>query len=168
MINGIHHTAIATHDIERLIAFYCDVVGFELVLRSGWEVGNTPLDNLVGLKESSAKVAMLSAGNTFLELFEYASPRGEKQPGDRPVCDPGLTHIGLNVTDIDAEFERLSRNGMRFHSPPIGDRGTVRAAYGRDPDGNVVELLELFTAGHPFYLAKAPKPQFDDQRSVPA
>jgi len=31
---------------------------------------------------------------------------------------------------------------MRFHCPPQ-DVGDLRATYGRDPDGNVVELLEV-------------------------
>ena len=105
---------------------------------------------------------MLQAGNCFLEFFEYLTPRGAARDPDYPVCDTGLTHIGLNVTGIDAEYERLSANGMRFHKPPIdvGPPGTLRATYGRDPDGNVIELVEVFSAQHPYYLEKAPKPQF--------
>jgi hypothetical protein len=51
---------------------------------------------------------------------------------------------------------------MRFHCPPIdvGPPRTLRATYGRDPDGNVVELVEVFSAQHPFFLTKAPQPQF--------
>ncbi len=162
MINGMHHTAIATHDIDRIVSFYVDVVGFTLVSRGGWEAGQDDIDAIVGLANSSAKAAMLQAGNCFLEFFEYLTPRGAARDPDYPVCDTGITHIGLNVTGIDAEYERLSANGMRFHYPPIdvGPPGTLRATYGRDPDGNVIELVEVFSAQHPYYLEKAPKPQF--------
>jgi predicted enzyme related to lactoylglutathione lyase len=48
----------------------------------------------------------------------------------------------LEVTDIDAEYTRLCAAGMLFHCPPqrVGD--SLRVTYGRDPDGNVIELLE--------------------------
>ena len=67
---------------------------------------------------------------------------------DRPVCDHGFTHIALLVTDMDAEYERLTAAGMRFHCPPGGN---TRAIYGRDPDGNVVELMEV-AQGSPMAL----------------
>ena len=33
--------------------------------------------------------------------------------------------------------------GMTFHSPPVDIGPGLRTVYGRDPDGNVVELQEL-------------------------
>jgi hypothetical protein len=33
---------------------------------------------------------------------------------------------------------------MRFHTPPpVLGRGSIRATYGRDPDGNIIELQEV-------------------------
>jgi len=142
MIHGIHHTAISTADIERSLRFYRDLLGFEEVFDFNWPVGTEALDNITGLRDSSARVAMLKAGNACVELFEYATPTPQTAPSNRPVCDHGITHLCLQVTDIDAEYARLSAAGMKFHCPPqpVGD--TLRATYGRDPDGNVVELLE--------------------------
>jgi catechol 2,3-dioxygenase-like lactoylglutathione lyase family enzyme len=67
------------------------------------------------------------------------------------VCDHGITHIALDVRNIGAEYERLSAAGMRFHCPPL-DMGTVKATYGRDPDGNVVELQEILDDESPMAL----------------
>ncbi|HJP36347.1 MAG TPA: VOC family protein, partial [Gammaproteobacteria bacterium] len=61
----------------------------------------------------------------------------------RPVCDHGITHLCLQVSDIDAEYERLKAAGMVFHCPPQAVGDAIHATYGRDPDGNVVELLEI-------------------------
>jgi hypothetical protein len=49
----------------------------------------------------------------------------------------------LQVTDIEAEYERLKAAGMVFHCPPQSVGSELVATYGRDPDGNVVELLEV-------------------------
>ena len=142
MILGIHHTAISTGDIERSLRFYRDLLGFTEVFSSTWGIGTETTDNIVGLKDSSARVVMLRAGNACVELFQYATP--EPKPGDanRPVCDHGITHLCLQVADIDAEYTRLKAAGMRFHCAPQ-NTGGLRATYGRDPDGNVVELLEV-------------------------
>jgi catechol 2,3-dioxygenase-like lactoylglutathione lyase family enzyme len=142
MILGIHHTAISTSNIERSLQFYRDLLGFKEVFSSKWDIGTETTDKIVGLKDSSARVVMLRAGNACVELFQYATP--EPKPGNmnRPVCDHGITHLCLQVADIDAEYTRLKAAGMRFHCPPQ-DVGGLRATYGRDPDGNVVELLEV-------------------------
>ncbi|MEQ8718354.1 MAG: VOC family protein [Acidimicrobiales bacterium] len=154
-IRGIHHVAIATRDIDRLVAFYRDVVGFTVVAEGGWPRGSTLIDEIVGLENSSSRTAMLRAANTHIEIFEYSAP--EPGPGDphRLVHEPGYTHFCLDVTDIDAEYERLLAGGMTFHRPPPapGELGPGhRATYGRDPDGNVIELQETLDHSSPTYL----------------
>ena len=59
------------------------------------------------------------------------------------MCDHGITHLCLQVEDIDGEYERLKAAGMTFHCAPQKAGKGLRATYGRDPDGNVVELLEV-------------------------
>jgi catechol 2,3-dioxygenase-like lactoylglutathione lyase family enzyme len=143
MIHGIHHTAISTPDIDRALRFYRDLLGFEEVWSSSWDKGSEVVDRIVGLRDSSARVAMLKAGNACVELFQYTTPTPHPSSQDRPVCDHGITHLCVQVSDVDAEYARLSAAGMRFHCPPQAAGKGVRATYGRDPDGNVVELLEV-------------------------
>jgi len=142
MIRGIHHTAISTGDLQRSLAFYCDLLGFEKVFEGGWPAGVEVADDITGLSGSSAQLVMLRVGNAYIELFQYTSPAPSPGDPNRPVCDHGITHICLDVTDVDAEYERLLAAGMRFHCPPQ-DLGGSRVTYGRDPDGNVVELQEI-------------------------
>lgn len=156
MIRGIHHVAISTGDIDRLIAFYRDVIGMELIKVSGWDAGSEEVDAIVGLQGSSARAAKLKLGNAYLELFQYLTPEGTPQSPGRPVNDHGYTHFCLDVVDIDAEYERLSAAGMTFHCPPppsakVGP-GAQRSTYGRDPDGNVIELQELVDPEHPLSI----------------
>ena len=88
---------------------------------------------------------MLKLGDSYLEVFEFRSPAAKLRDGRRRVCDHGITHICLEVQDLHAEYDRMRAAGMEFHCPPQAqDTGFV--TYGRDPDGNVIELLE-FTTG---------------------
>ena len=148
MIHAIHHTAISTGDLERSIDFYTNLLGFELISRFDWDRGSKVADAVTGLRGSAASAAMLKLGNAFVEIFEYSSPAPRRSDPDRPVCDHGFTHIALLVTDMDAEYERLTAAGMRFHCAPDAE---MRAIYGRDPDGNVVELMEV-AEGSPIAL----------------
>ena len=142
MITGIHHPAISTGNMERALEFYRDLLGFEVAGDFGWPVGFELADRITGLKDSSARVVMLRGGNAYLELFEFAAPT--PKPGDpqRPVSDHGLTHICLEVRDIDAEYARLSAAGMEFTCEPQQMPAGSKATYGRDPDGNVIELRQ--------------------------
>ena len=152
MIQGVHHVAVSTRDIEALAKFYVDNFGFEVVLESGWEEGNPETDAIVGLKNSAAQMKMIRAGNMFIELFQYSNPIGKPVPENRPAADHGYTHFCLYLTDIDAEYARLSKV-MTFHSPPVQRTGRpYRATYGRDPEGNIIELLEVLDHAHPFSL----------------
>jgi catechol 2,3-dioxygenase-like lactoylglutathione lyase family enzyme len=152
VIRGVHHVAISTPDAERLLGFYRDLLEFEVVVDFSWGPGVAIADTVTGLEGASARQLMLRAGNFYVEFFEYRTP--EPRPGDpaRPVCDHGITHICLDVTGLDAEYERLPELGVEFVSPPQDLGGGVRTLYSRDPDGNVVEMQELASDRHPVAL----------------
>jgi catechol 2,3-dioxygenase-like lactoylglutathione lyase family enzyme len=95
---------------------------------------------------------MLRAGNIMLELFQYETPVPKPGHPVRPVCDHGITHVCLDVTDLDTEYERLQAAGMVFHCPPQELGPDVRTTYGRDPDGNVIELQEILSSENPIAL----------------
>lgn len=140
-IRGVAHVAISTPNLERAIAFWT-AVGFVEVRRWSWSDLDV-VDRLTGLEGSAASAALLEGFGSGVELFEFTSP---DQTGDeatlRPVSDHGLTHVCLTVDDLDEELERLGTAGMTFWSDPITDPRGARMTYGRDPDGNVVELVQ--------------------------
>ena len=153
MIHGIHHTAISTGDLERALHFYRDVLGFELVMDHRWSRGVRNMDVTMDLRDTAARCVLLRAANALLEIFEYESPAPAPGDPDRPLCDHGITHLCLEVDDIDLEYERLSAAGMRFHHPPVQNDG-ARMTYGRDPDGNAIELIEFQRRDEPLVLAR--------------
>ena len=142
MIKGFHHAAISTPDLERCIDFYTRIIGGEVAWTFGWPAGTPEADEVTGLENSEADAAMLKIGETFLEVFEFNSPDTPPRAGQRPVNLHGITHICLEVEDIQAEYERLKAAGMPFNCAPKAQDGSSMV-YGRDPDGNVVELIEF-------------------------
>jgi catechol 2,3-dioxygenase-like lactoylglutathione lyase family enzyme len=151
VIGGIHHASITTANLDRLAAFYRDTLGFSEVLVTEWSAGNGAADAIFGLRDTAVRMVMLRAGNAFLELFEFIDPKGAPANPGRRVNDCGITHICVAVDDIDAEYARLTAAGMVFNAAPQDAPGLCRATYGRDPDGNIIELMQPEPGG-PFAL----------------
>ena len=140
MITQINHIGISTADLNQSLGFYCDLMGLELRLDQPF--GNNTIDSITDLKDAKGRVALLRLGDTELEIFEFLNPPAKASEPKRPVCDHGITHICFEVTDIQQEYQRLLAAGVSFHCEPQ-TAGSVKAVYGRDPDGNVFELLEV-------------------------
>jgi glyoxylase I family protein len=142
MIHGIHHVAVHTPDLDRLRTFYEKAFGFEVV---GEEVSveEVPVAALVmGVEGAAARIVMLKAKNCFLEMFEWSAPKGRPLAPLAPY-DFGYTHFCVVVEDIDEQYERLSGLGMTFVHPSALRFGDLASVYGRDPDGNIIEISEI-------------------------
>lgn len=53
----------------------------------------------------------------------------------------GVSHIGLNVANLDAQLERLQRASVKVHGLPVTS-GPIRYVYVDAPDGVVLELTQ--------------------------
>lgn len=139
MILGLHHAAIAVPTLEAGLDFYVGVLGFEVCSEAELPSGFAPLARSFGLEDAACRVRMIQKGNSFLELFEFSTALAGET--DRPVNRIGITHIALASDDAESDFARLEAAGVEFNAPLFGAAPT-RFAYGRDPFGNVIELLE--------------------------
>lgn len=141
MIRGIHHVGAHVHDMERMVKFYKEAFGFELLSEPfSWE-DDEFIDKIVDVPGSAAQGCMLRAGTCYLELFQYSKPQPDS-PDPKNPYDKGYTHFCVDVIDIEEEFERLKGLGMTFSQPAPINVGHVKSIYGRDPEGNVIELQE--------------------------
>jgi catechol 2,3-dioxygenase-like lactoylglutathione lyase family enzyme len=151
MIMSVHHASITTGNLANLKRFYSELLGFKEIFET--DIENSPMtDAIQGLSGAKLKICMLRLGSVCLELFEFKHPTGKRNDPARPVCDSGYSHICLCVSDIASEYERLRAAGMHFHCPPQHMPGFCSATYGRDPDGNIIELIQP-EAGSPFDLS---------------
>ena len=142
MIKGFHHAGVATRDLPRLVGFYVEQFHAQVLQRHSWDETDSELSVRFGIQASSGRLAMLGFPDPALEIFQFDKP---ELPGCLPlrsVAKPGLSHICFEVDDCFAEYYRLSAGGMNFHAAPFAMPAGGVFTYGRDPDGNVVELLQ--------------------------
>jgi catechol 2,3-dioxygenase-like lactoylglutathione lyase family enzyme len=139
MILGLHHPGVAVPDMQAALAFYCGVLGFTVVMEAELPAGWRPMARALGLADPASTIRMVRKGNSCIEFFEYR----EREEGDplRPVNRVGISHMALATDDFDADHAMLLAAGVRFNAEPFGE-APHRFAYGRDPFGNVIELLE--------------------------
>lgn len=148
MIGAIHHASLTTADLDPLCEFYERHFGFDRVLETEWNGGNPTADAIYGIADTSVRMVMLKRETSFLEIFEFRRPAATRE-ADRQVSTAGFTHIALITDDIAGDFQRLRDAGVLFSCPPKDVPGLCIATYARDPDGNLVELLQPH-AGGPF------------------
>lgn len=139
---AIRHTGIVVSDMSRSLPFYRDLLGMEVWLDI---VDDSPfLATLTEVPGARLRAVKLRAPDgVSIELLQYLS-HPQVVPRERRSCDVGCNHVALQVQDIDALYERLTAAGIRFHAPPAGaPDGGARIAYCRDPEGVVVELVQV-------------------------
>ncbi len=147
MTKRLNHVGISVSNLERSIAFYRDIFGMRVLVHGPF--AGERYDSILRLKGARGHVAFLAStsGDLQLELFEFERPVPKPAAPDRSVCDHGITHFCIQVEDLESEYARLKAAGVVFHCPPTPFSATDKATYGRDPDGNVFELIEISADG---------------------
>jgi len=118
---GIGHVHLKVADLDRALAFYRDVLGFEVTQRYGHHA------------------AFLSAGgyHHHIGLNTWESAGGPPPPKG----STGLYHIAIlypNRVELSDALRRLTEAGIPLDG--AADHGVSEALYLHDPDGNGVEL----------------------------
>ena len=106
------------------------------------------VDSILSLKNARLTTVKLSADNgpTLIELLEFQSPRSQG-PVRREAHAIGPSHIACAVDDLDKTYLQLSRAGVQFNaSPQLSPDGYAKVTFCRDPDGTLVELVEVLDA----------------------
>src|SRR5512132_542411 len=102
---GIDHFGITVADVERALAFWRDMLGFEEAGRGTieWE----HLDRLVALPDTKIEwVDLRIPGGGTVELSQYHRPVGiAVEPGEEN--EPGRSHVSLLVDDLASMLARL-------------------------------------------------------------
>ncbi|PYJ89552.1 MAG: hypothetical protein DME71_09345, partial [Verrucomicrobia bacterium] len=95
------HTGITVSNLERSLAFWHDVLGFELS-HTAHQTGELARE-ITGVAGAEIKLAVLRApGGHKIELLEYVAPPDRKKDVDLRPCDVGSVHVALLVDDLDA------------------------------------------------------------------
>jgi catechol 2,3-dioxygenase-like lactoylglutathione lyase family enzyme len=142
-MNGIHHTAIVTTDVERALRFWRDGLGLTILFDHNF-IGDWP--TLFHAKTDKLRSIFLgdpSALDTgILELVVFDEP----EPAGKPVAGPAPGFFLVSLSrDVEPTLRRLADlgfdEGVRQIVVPAPDRKQVQMAVIAAPDGVRVELI---------------------------
>ncbi len=143
-ISEVNHTGITVSNLERALAFWRDVLGFELSHRPH-QTGSLASE-ITGVPGAEIAIAVLKGGGHRIELLEYLAPPERKHYRPRP-CDVGSVHVALVVDNLDALLATIAAAGWQAAGQPqtlaAGPNAGRRVVYVRDPDGTTIEFMEL-------------------------
>jgi len=158
---GMGHLGRIIGDIERIIHFYHDTLGLGLQGQRNDErrfftsPGLRDFANTPDYAEFRAVIMPIPGTTTgngqgmTIEAIEFRSM--DRQQWVQGVQDIGSSHLVLMVRDLDKAIDRLkaidtpivTNGGAPVEVPPVYGSGRARAIVVRDPDGYLVELMEL-------------------------
>jgi glyoxylase I family protein len=144
-IFGADHTGITVSNLERSLAFWRDVLGFELS-HTAHQTGELA-NEITGVAGAEIKLAVLKApGGHKIELLEYLAPADRTKHVDLRPCDIGSVHVALTVNDLNAILQRIAASGWKTAGKPqtlqSGPNAGKRVVYVRDPDGTTIEFMQ--------------------------
>jgi glyoxylase I family protein len=148
-ITAADHTGITVSNLERSLAFWRDVLGFELS-HTAHQVGEMASE-ITGVAGAEIKLAVVKApGGHKIELLEYLAP-SERKPHVLRPCDVGSVHVALIVDDLDAILSAIEASRWRAAGKPqtlqSGPNAGKRVVYVRDPDGTTIEFMQRSEMG---------------------
>jgi len=144
-IIGAYHTCYTVSDMARTLAFYRDLLGFEII-NERTAVTSTYFRTIIGFADAVVHAVLMRIPGTEhqLELFQYKHPTGVRQ--DLTPNNPGSSHIAYHVDDLPALYEKLKAAQVEFISEPVyldeGPNVGGWALYMKDPDGIIIELFQ--------------------------
>jgi catechol 2,3-dioxygenase-like lactoylglutathione lyase family enzyme len=96
---------LTVNDLDRELNFYTSTLPFELVSVS--HESGKELDDLLGLRGASLRVATLKLGDETIALTEHLGRKGRPIPRDSRSFDRWFQHIAIVVSDMDKAYARL-------------------------------------------------------------
>lgn len=143
MIKGVHHFAVSTPDLDRMVDFYRRLFDGVMLREFEWQPGNAAFNARLGLEDSAGRIVMMGFGEgARIEFFQFSVPEILRPDTVIGVASPGYSHVCFETDDCFIEHQRLAEAGMKFHAPPLKMPAGGIFTYGRDVDGNIVEIMQ--------------------------
>ena len=139
----VGHIGVCVSDMERALAFYCDLLGFRPLTEVA--VNDALSAKLLRLPGVDQRTVFVERDGVRLALFAFARPRPQGSGRVRAMNETGMVALMLRVDDLVATLERMRGAGVHV----LDETLVAHPAYGSklvfvtDPDGTLVELIEI-------------------------
>ncbi len=154
MIHEIMHVGLTVSDLERTKQFYGDVLGLKFV--NEIELKGEESDILFGRTNVHARVAYMNGSDEIMappvELIQFVNDDVKKEEGN--LFQTSISELCFRVNDLDKTYNDLKAKGVTFLSRPCSmdfrnqGLGMSKAVYLKDPDGIILELMEVVEERH--------------------
>ena len=130
MIRRIHHAGVVVERLQTAYAFYRDVLGLPLVREAD-------------LADQGVRAALLSAGDTEIELLEPTRP-GTGVARFLEKRGEGLHHLCFATEDVAADLEAARTKGIRLidQKPRPGLAGMICFLHPASTHGVLIEYAQ--------------------------
>jgi glyoxylase I family protein len=151
---SVDHISWTVRDLEKAVAFYCEVIGAQELFRLGPldaadipkdEQGRDWMETHVNVPNAKLTLVMLKlTDNMKFQLVQYDKPDDRRTDLPRN-CDLGGHHLGLKVDDVDRAVAYLTANGciametIFIEDGPLAGKKNV---YMTDPFGHSLEIVD--------------------------
>jgi lactoylglutathione lyase len=124
MFRKVSAIVLLVQNFEKSLTFYRDVLGLE--------VGQLEA-NFAAFKMEGHDFALQQISDA-VGMFNVNAEE-QRMGADRVILCAG-------VENVDGAYETLNAKGVEFIKPPIDQAWGIRAAYFRDPEGNLWEIAQ--------------------------
>ncbi|MCM8760923.1 MAG: VOC family protein [Candidatus Omnitrophica bacterium] len=139
MIKNLRHVCIVVGDLRKAVRFYKGILG--LKVEKTRTIKGPYLEKVLGGQGRQL---------TYVKMYGPGQRNNEKPIFElhcwgKSRAASGITrgHIAFTVSDLDKEYARLRKSGVRFVSEPVmAPDGVTKLCFGLDPDGNLIEFME--------------------------
>ena len=122
----MEHIGLACRQPRELAEWYCRVLGGDLIFQT---------------KDEQPAFFVRLGGGLILEL--YIAAKSLEETGFNRLA--GWRHLALRVDSIDSVRTVLTKEGVKFDEPPKPAGGGGQVLFFKDPEGNLLHLVQRFT-----------------------
>lgn len=141
-MKSVRHTGIVITNREKSLHFYRDLLGLKIIKDMN-ESGDF-IDRISALKKVGVNTIKMAADDgSLIELLYFVSHPRKADPA-REICSIGPSHVAFIVENLDEEYKRLTKAGVIFNTlPQFSPDSYVKVTFCKDPDGTLIELIEV-------------------------
>jgi catechol 2,3-dioxygenase-like lactoylglutathione lyase family enzyme len=140
---SFNHTAFTVSELDQVIRFFRDLLGFELASRAARDP--RLIERMTALDGVAIEIAYVNGPGHRIELIQYQAP-ADREVVVPLLCDSGAAHVALNVTGIEALVAASAAYGFTAVGQIVeidaGPNRGSKVVYLRGPDGITVEYIE--------------------------
>ncbi|MFT7029160.1 MAG: catechol 2,3-dioxygenase-like lactoylglutathione lyase family enzyme [Marinoscillum sp.] len=159
LTGGPNGCVIGVSDIDKSLKLYADILGYDKVVYDQTSTFDD-FKSLAGGEKTFRRIRLTQSNppgggfakvsaDTYLELVQAMDYTPKKIYKGRIWGDVGFVHVGLDVRGMKALGEELAEKGFGFtcdtqDTLDMGGTTRVHCTYIDDPDGILIEMIEVY------------------------